>query len=317
MASSSWTKFRVGEPSDNLHWTNPSCQRLAAVSHVAHVPVAVRIVEDGMLRADLVYDKSRLNTERIRVVWLSPNDWTGAGGFRYGNVRFTFDWPLLVEGKRYYWVESIAYGIEACRILVTDSDYDALLERYDPAVGDGPWMLAPGGEHYWNGSYCLEIMVEGDLDLNRATEVDFVTHHAKRCSIDPDACPQRGWSESRGGGAFVGDVVSRRQTLDLPGLTRDVNGVRVITSGAYGAIMMLVGRARRLQPASCRSLLTSDPSAPAVARALLGAVSRGHESDAVDLASMFADTDALVGSVEDVLATALGLPSPKALYELA
>ena len=59
-----------------------------------------RIAEDRRLRADLIFDKSKLKERRIRVVWLSPNDWDNDGGFRYGNVRFTYDWASLVEDKR-------------------------------------------------------------------------------------------------------------------------------------------------------------------------------------------------------------------------
>ncbi len=92
-----WRKFRVGQPSASANWVEPDCQPLTTVSHVAHVPTAVRIAEDGRLREDLVFDRSILNTERIRVTWFSPNDWRGAGGFRHGNVHFTFDWASLVD----------------------------------------------------------------------------------------------------------------------------------------------------------------------------------------------------------------------------
>jgi hypothetical protein len=70
---------------------------------------------------------------------LSPNDWNA--GFRYGNVRFTFDWAALVANKKAYWVESIAYGVPACRILVTDTDRGAELVAYDPTVRNGPWWI--------------------------------------------------------------------------------------------------------------------------------------------------------------------------------
>jgi hypothetical protein len=76
------------------------------------------IVESGLIRKGLVFDESKLNKERILVTWFSPNYW--GPGYRYGNVRFDVDFESMVSGKHYYWVESIAYGIAACRILVTD-----------------------------------------------------------------------------------------------------------------------------------------------------------------------------------------------------
>ena len=197
MATNPWTRFSVGSPSIKNNWTEVDCQPLVTVSHVAHVPVAVRIAEDARLRADLVFDESKLNIERIRVVWLSPNDWKGAGGFRYGNVRFSFDWAALVAGKRAFWVESIAYGVAACRILIAETDFSPKLEPYDPKGGDGPWWLDGNGQHHWNGKYCLEIMVEGDVLLSGARKVDFVDHHEKRCNIDYKTCRYCGWSNEK------------------------------------------------------------------------------------------------------------------------
>jgi hypothetical protein len=158
-----WDEFAVGAPSKQPNWSNRDCLPLVSVAHVAHVTTALRIVQEGCLRANLVFDESKLNTERIRVVWLSPNDW--ARGFRYGSIRFSFGWEPLIAGKRAYWVESIAYGVAACRILISDRDYDKTLEPYDPQRVRGPWWLAPDGKHYWNGRYCLEIMYEANVTL--------------------------------------------------------------------------------------------------------------------------------------------------------
>jgi hypothetical protein len=44
-----WEKFSVGLPSDKSNWTEPTCRPLASVAHVAHVPIALRIVEDQRL----------------------------------------------------------------------------------------------------------------------------------------------------------------------------------------------------------------------------------------------------------------------------
>jgi hypothetical protein len=46
---------------------------LTTVRHVAHVSSARRVVEDGRIKAGLVYDESRLNKSRISVVWVSAN----------------------------------------------------------------------------------------------------------------------------------------------------------------------------------------------------------------------------------------------------
>lgn len=199
-----WQAFRVGKPSNRPNWTDPKCQSFSDISHVAHFNNAINIFQTGLINAGLVFDESLLNRSRILVVWLSPNDWHGAGGFRYGNVRFNFDWEKLISGKNYYWVESIAYGIPAARILVTDNDYSSRLSRYDPTIGDGPWWYKEDSNtHYRNGNMCLEFLFERNIYLDEITSFDFVTHHNKYCCIDPGNCPDSGVSQYEAGSKFI------------------------------------------------------------------------------------------------------------------
>lgn len=310
-----WSQFSVGTPSTRSNWTEPDCQPLKTVSHVAHVPVALRIAEDARLRADLVFDKSKLNTERIRVVWLSPNDWSGAGGSRYGNVRFTFDWLTLLGSKKAFWVESIAYGIEACRILVTDTDYSSVLDPYDPTVRDGPWWVDAKGQHHWNGNFCLEIMVEGDLAVANAMEVDFVEHHQKRCNVDYKTCRYCGWTGTKAGAEFLGLLASTKAGVDLPGLTRP-DGIRLrLSHQADAAVAMLLARLRKWKASG--AVTASDSAAPSLARALLRALADSELSeDREQLASLFASQDDAYAAVATLVAEAFGLPDANALTEM-
>lgn len=309
-----WRKFRVGQPSERSNWTEPTCQPLVTVAHVAHVPTALRITEDGRLRADLVFDKSRLNTERIRVVWLSPNDWENAGGFRYGNIRFHFEWAKLVESKRIYWVESIAYGVEACRILLTDEDYTGTLPPYDPAAGDGPWWQAASGEHYWNGEYCLEVMVEGDLELASVTDVDFVKHHTKRCSVDYRTCRYCGTSSDDGGAELIAGMIARRDSVRLPGLVVDYGQGPRPSRSFDGAVSRLMRRIEEARTRATGPIGRNHPSARALARAALATLAIAEIADDLgELASQFASIDELMGAVADAIAAAVGLPDTSAL----
>lgn len=52
-----WKNFCIGKPSTTPNWTNPGCQPLSDVAHVMHTPVALRVLEDRMLRAGLVFDE--------------------------------------------------------------------------------------------------------------------------------------------------------------------------------------------------------------------------------------------------------------------
>lgn len=314
-----WEKYKVAQPSGVASSYSNDCVPLKTVSHIAHVPTAIRISEDRKLRADLIFDKSKLNTRRIRVVWLSPNDWTGAGGFRYGNIRYNFDWETLIEGKNAYWVEDIAYGIPACRILITEVDRSRTLEPYDPINDRGPWWLSQSGEHYWNGDCCLEIMFEDDISIESATHVDFVKHHAVRCSVDYRTCYYGGTPAHTGGAEFIAALCGRQSEIDLPGLvesklSRDKK--LVASDDLVSAAGILLIRCRNLKISKWGRLKRSSKSSPALARAVLGALgSRSLREDAARLAKHFASLEELNGAIVDAIASAVGLPDASSLLE--
>jgi len=96
MPKPEWTKYNVRNSGTGVP--------LEKIYHVLHINPALNIVSDSKIKAGLVYDESKLNKKRILVCWLSPNDWDGAGGFRYGNIRFAFDWKKIYEDMYSYWV---------------------------------------------------------------------------------------------------------------------------------------------------------------------------------------------------------------------
>jgi hypothetical protein len=199
-----WTHFKIGvlETSKENH----SCIVLNKVFHVAHIETALSILRDEQITVRPVSDKSKLKSRGIPVVWLSPNNWKA--GFRYGNVRFTFAWREIIRNKNYYWVESIAYGVPACRILVTSKDYSGTLQSYDPTLGDGPWWYdSSSDQHYWNGEYCLEIMLERNLYITECMGIDFVDHHQEYCSTIPDKCIYLGVPSDRASRLFLASLV--------------------------------------------------------------------------------------------------------------
>lgn len=177
-ASKPWKQYKVGIVSTKPGWTNVDCQLFGEVSHVSHVRSAINIIEDKKIKQGLVFDESILNTERVLVSWVSPNSWVD--GYRYGNVRFTFDFARLIKDKNYYWVEvMLKYSPPACRILVTAKDHSARLATYDPKKGDGPWWYdSVNDKHYFNGNHTLEFMFEEDLPIRDLKKLDFVQHHS-------------------------------------------------------------------------------------------------------------------------------------------
>ena len=89
-----WVRFR-------FEIGSAASSELVTVRHVVHVPFARRIIEDGRIKAGLVYDESRLNTSRTSVTWVSANTW-GPGSI-YGTVEFRFSWADIVAGQKLYW----------------------------------------------------------------------------------------------------------------------------------------------------------------------------------------------------------------------
>lgn len=223
-----WNKFSVGSPSTRNNWTNQDCIPFSSVDHVTHINNSLPILIDQRIKSGLVFDESVLNRQRIVVTWLSPNVW--ALGYRYGNVRLKYKWDKIIKNKNFYWVESIAYGVPACRILITDKKHDNLSE-YDPEKKDGPWWYDTSREqHYYNGHYCLEFMVEADLMLTSDVRVDFVTHHDKWCSIhryNPKDCSDLGLADWHAAGIFLSYVLARSINISPQLFKKDKNEEKI------------------------------------------------------------------------------------------
>jgi hypothetical protein len=305
-APKEWVKYKVGKPSEYARGFNQDCKPLVTVSHVAHVPTAVRILEDERIQSGLVFDQSKLRTERIPVIWLSPNDRND--GFRYGNVRFTIPWKSLLSHCRAYWVETVDYQPSACRILLTKYDHSDNLAEYDPTAGDGPWWVDENDNHYWNGNICLEIMLEEAIPIGDELEIDFVSHHPKGCCIDPKTCPYRGVDASAAGAEFVSTLVSRGLPLDFPGLIEANDGAATPSICLNGAVYEILARVSKACPEQRGSIIATDPRAEPLARAVLASIGNpAIRADGGPLASHFKDLDSMKAAIADVIASAAGL----------
>jgi hypothetical protein len=299
-----WTRFRVGSPSTRSNWTEPSCQPLESVSHVTHIHHALDIFRDGRVAPQLIWDESRLNTDRILVTWLSPNDWVF--GSRYGNIAFELDWSRLADGKRLYWIGAMNYSPMACRILITDKDHDGELKVYDPTVGNGPWWWDRSSNvHYWNGNLCLEFMFESQIALDDVESLRFVNHHQFQCSISPTTCPDRNLDGQRGGARLLAGACAAGVLQPSLWLDGDNVPTRALTS-AWNELRPLLSIATITERGS---LVASSPAAIPLARSILTAISKWQRSDSRELIALFEENDCVVETCASLIETTLNVPA--------
>lgn len=304
-----WTEFSVGSVSTKKNWTNPDCAPLGSVAHVTHIHHAVEIMRAKSLRPGLIFDKSRLNTSRILVSWLSPNNWNNAGGFRYGNISFGFAWETLVDGLNAYWVGTMNYKPIACRILLTDQDRDSDLLPYDPKRGDGPWWFdKASGKHYWNSELCLEFMLERSLSLKHVTEIEFVKHHANRCCIDANACRDRGVGADEGGACFIAACCGQRIGLPAHLFTRKKDDARHPTLDLKNAWEGLYHLVRKSGAKYGEGIADCEELRAEIARAVMSALSRRDNLAAAVMLRLFHSQQDVLEAFASVIETDLGLP---------
>jgi hypothetical protein len=285
-----WTKYSVSKLNQ---------QELPSIAHVTHVNNALEILRVGCIKPQLIYDESRLNRRRILVVWLSPNDWTPVGGFRYGNIAFDLDWKHLVKNKNYYWIGVMPYSPPACRLLVTKKDRSEKLKPYLPARGDGPWRANnKTKKHYWNAKCCLEILLEEEIPLGSVSALRFVKHNRNQCCIDAYSCPDRGHNDGKGAARLLAGACDRRLLSNTPDLWIEDNKPNECLLFAW----------QQLQERLCAGIKkwagavsAESKRAPAIARAAMGMLCDQSEKDRQHLFSLF-DTEE---SVIEVCATVI------------
>jgi hypothetical protein len=139
----------------------------------------------------------------------------------------TADLKLIIDGKRYYWVEVMEkYNPPALRILITSKDYSEKLSEYNPKKPDGPWWYSEEDrKHYWNNNYCIEFMIEENLFLADCGEVSFVDHHATFCNINYRTCLDKGLGKDRAASFLFSRLAAEDSDIEYFNLGEDRNGV--------------------------------------------------------------------------------------------
>lgn len=304
---SEWTDYRIRFPGSKGDLPYVLGAELTTVHHVVHIPVARRILEDGHIRAGLVYDESKLNKSRIAVSWLSANTW--ANGSIYGNVRFTFPWDAIMKGRRFYWVEVMKdYRPHAYRILMTDRDLTRskyvearYIEAYEPTSAKGP-LRERNGEWYWNDQYTSEFMIESDIDLAGCTDFDFIQHHPEYCRPDGSACRDRSrqthWTAGKMIAFILGHGIhSVDHVLKKPSIFDASRALaHQVDQGIDGIVRQLGGR-----KAVFGGPIKNPQTRKAVTRGALALYGSGQAAAARDLVATLKDKDTFLQGLTDVV----------------
>ncbi|MBX9771915.1 MAG: hypothetical protein K2X29_11115 [Candidatus Obscuribacterales bacterium] len=157
--------------------------------HVAHLSDATRIIDDRVIKPQLVYDESILQSYRLPVVWLSPNRWHK--GPMYGTVDFEYDLNFFCSGNLeeccIYWVEAIEkYSPIALRFLLSEkADLETVTNRalikLSPGTFNQPLYF---DETEWRrlNNFTYEIMLDASLPLKGCKRIFFEEHNSDYCN---------------------------------------------------------------------------------------------------------------------------------------
>jgi len=301
-----WRAFRVSMPCPSPRGFD--CIPLQSVMHVTHVDLALDIVRAKGIAARRVSDDSILRDHDIPVVWLSPNDWSGSDGFRYGNIGFRVNWNSVLRGMDHYWVGIMRHGIDAVRIMLTDVNRPNLVIPYISTRGDGPWYDDAAGSHFWNGNICLEIMLERDVDLSEVTVIEFVAHNPRQCCISPSSCPDRGDSAGYGGARFIAGLVGRSIPAERRLFAEDATSLEPSLSfcSIWDWLKAYLAPNGTAFPGTLRS---SDASAATVAAAILDAFFRKDTQAMAASRDLFSGEDALIDACAHLIESHIGFRS--------
>jgi hypothetical protein len=276
---------------------------------VGHVADARRIIEDGQLKARLVYDESKLNQTRMHVSWVSANSWHASS--IYGTVEFTFAWSDLVNGRQLYWVEAITgYRPPAYRRLLTDRDPASLMHviPYDPRTADGP-LKQRGDSWFWNASFSAKFMIDADITLGLCRRLHFIQHNPQMCGLFGSQCRERSQDPWDSAAFVIGYLIGTGNTTVNRALMFDSgmpNGrpSRMTILGGAGRLLMRLGGINRRFSGPVRAAV----SAKLIVQAALLQYAIGDTTEACRLVSLLNSAETLETALRDLVRMHFDLP---------
>lgn len=311
--------YTLPDPFNSSH-SEDLKQPFAEVYHISHLQSAEFLLRTKTIIPQLIKDKSKLNKERIQVIWLSPNEW--APGSLYGNVRFTFEFNDIIKDKRFYAVEVMKeYTPTVLRILITQKDYsdNKLLQEFHPEdPNNGVWHRDSDNSNYFRKECNIEFMLEDELTIEHAKRIDFVSHHRSICNIyKKGTCPSLSLSNSDAEMLFVSHLISNQ--TKLPNLA--LHESKHQEHQSLLPISMLFSKVANLID---REIFEGSPSLSKrtktqIALAFLGLIGEGKVAEANEIIAALPSKDEAVRTIKDIFLDYFeisDLPSVKDILEI-
>ncbi|XP_045603186.1 uncharacterized protein [Procambarus clarkii] len=239
--------FSTRSPKSTVFWL-PGNGRSIAPQHnsyrpfdrivrTVHIPEALDICAHHQMIPKPIVSHSVLNRNHLRadhpcanlcVLWFGiknledeeKHDW-------YGNVEFALPADYLLQVWKYcFLVEIMSTPTHtATRLLITNTDYSAVLSKYDPCTAGGPWVKTSGGNmgltdcfRYNNIGYnkhghSLEFMIEvrpfGQRAILENCEISFRNHLEANDYSNPHVCQRFQKTATPCPAPFAGALSSR------------------------------------------------------------------------------------------------------------
>lgn len=291
-----WEHFAV--PDAGNGWDRTPFDR---VYHITHIDEAHRILEDGVIRATLIEDESKLRTDRTCVSWVSPNNWDAKGSI-YGYVRFVIPWAKI-QTAHIYWVEHRkSKKQDIVRFLLTDEPYALQkLDMYDPATQRGP-LRQGSKKNGWlcNHTVTNEYMLLRDISLDDCDGLEFCDHHPDICS--KGNCPRANVTKLAAGARVLARMVGRDEAT-WKSLLRDRDDPTELEASVHNARGSLARRLVEAFASGKGTLASTSSEAKQIVRAMCLSYSFYQDDQLAALAAQFPDKPTLEDAVKRCFAS--------------
>ena len=273
------------------------------VRHITHIGPAISILKKGIIAAEPTADE-RLKGIQGKFAWTSPNYWHL--GSIYGHVAFVFPWAALLRclGPVHAHYAGYIPEYNAYQILLTERADIQTLKPYSAIDGHGPWWHnLVSDQHLRRGDRTLHFVIDRDLPLALATEID-ITDHNEKCIKFHEGCVDKGFDCQRAMAIFMARAVAHSAVDQVQ---RPITAVARSTHEWYRCWQQIEKMVHQRVQHFSGGLLAGHGGSEAVAKALLEAIGDNVPEGIRQAGRQFRSADEMIQSLKDVAFPPFGL----------